>query len=85
MKDIKQYINEASYPGRESIEVNEKGKYGFMFFDPNSGIVSTYAMDKPQDLIDDYGYDEDEAEKLTKLKVGQSYCDMSDAIYTRIW
>lgn len=85
MKDIKQYINEASYPGQDAIEVDEQGKFGYMYYDPNSGIVSTYAMDRPQDIIDDYGYDDDDARRLIKLRVGQSYCDMSGAIYTRIW
>lgn len=85
MKDIKQYINETSYPGQEAIEVDEKGRFGYMYYDPNSGIVSTYAMDRPQDIIDDYGYDDAEAWRLVKLNVGQSYCDNSGAIYTRIW
>jgi len=85
MKDIKQYINEASYPGRDAIEINEKGKFGYMYYDPNSGVVSTYAMDRPQDIIDDYGYDDAEAWRLVKLNIGQSYCDDSGSIYTRIW
>ncbi len=85
MKDIKQYINETSYPGQEAIEINEKGKFGYMYYDPNSGVVSTYAMDRPQDIIDDYGYDDADAWRLVKLRVGQSYCDVSGAIYTRIW
>lgn len=85
MKDIKQYINETSYPGQEAIEVDEKGRFGYMYYDPNSGIVSTYAMDRPQDIIDDYGYDDADAWRLIKLNVGQSYCDNSSAIYTRIW
>lgn len=85
MKDIKQYINETSHPGQEAIEVDEQGKFGYMYYDPNSGIVSTYAMDRPQDIIDDYGYDDAEAWRLIKLRVGQSYTDDSGAIYTRIW
>jgi len=85
MKNIKQYINETSYPSQEAIEINENGKFGYMYYDPNSGVVSTYAMDRPQDIVDDYGYDEAEAWRLVKLKVGQSYCDDSGAIYTRIW
>ena len=85
MKNIKQYINETSYSGQEAIEVDEQGKFGYMYYDPNSGIVSTYGMDRPQDIIDDFGYDDADAWKLVKLRVGQSYCDMSGAIYTRIW
>ena len=85
MKDIKQYINETSYPGQEVKDILESGKFGYMYYDPNSGIVSTYAMDRPQDIIDGYGYDEAEAWRLVKLRVGQSYCDDSGAIYCRIW
>lgn len=85
MKGIKDYINETSYPGQEAINVDERGKFGYMYYDPNSGVVSTYAMDSPQGIIDDFGYDNDEARKLIKLRVAQSYCDMSGAIYTRIW
>lgn len=85
MKSIITYLNEASYSGREAIEVDEQGKFGYMYYDPNSGVVSTYGMDRPQDIIDDFGYDDAEAWRLIKLRVGQSYCDMSGAIYCRIW
>ena len=85
MKNIKQYISEGSYPGKDAIEISEKGKFGYMYYDPNSGVVSTYAMDRPQDIIDDYGYDDADAWRLVKLNVGQSYCDESGSIYTRIW
>ena len=63
MKDINNYINESSgnYPGQEAIEVSEQGKYGYMYYDPNSGIVSTYCMDDWKELVDtimiDWNYD----------------------------
>lgn len=87
MKDINKYINEASgsYPGEEAIEIWQKGKYGFMYYDPNSGLISTYCMNRPQDLVDEFGYEEEDAEKMAKMKVGQSLTDVSSAIYTRIW
>lgn len=87
MKNIKQYINESSgrYPGDESIEINEMGKYGYMYYDPNSGIVSTYCMHDWQELVVDYGEDEDWAKKLEKLRVGQSLDHPSGSIYCRIW
>ena len=87
MKDIKNYINESrgSYPGQESIDVNEMGKYGYMYYDPNSGLVSTYCMDGWKNLVDDFGEDEDWAKKLERLRVGQSLDHDSGAIYCRIW
>jgi len=87
MKDIKNYINESrgSYPGDECIEVNEVGKYGYMYYDPNSGLVSTYCMDDWKELVDDFGEVDDWAKKLEKLKVGQSLEHPSSAIYCRIW
>lgn len=87
MKDIDQYINEAigSRPGDEAIEIMELGKYGYMYYDPNSGVVSTYAMDDYKDLVDDFGEDDKWAKKLEGLKVGQSLEHPSSAIYCRIW
>ena len=87
MKDIKQYINEAhgSYPGEEMIEVTEAGFYGYMYYDPNSGIVSTYSMINWKELVNDFGEDDAWAKKLEKLKVGQSLEHPSGAIYCRIW
>lgn len=87
MKDINNYINESSgnYPGQEAIEVSEQGKYGYMYYDPNSGVVSTYCMDDWKELVDDFGEDDDWAKSLQKLKVGQSLRHPSWAIYTRIW
>lgn len=87
MKDIKNYINESSstYPGQEAIEVTEAGYYGYMYYDPNSGIVSTYCMLSWKDLVNDFGEIDDWAKKLEKLKVGQSLEHASGAIYCRIW
>lgn len=87
MKDINNYINEASgsYPGQEAIEVSEQGKYGYMYYDSNSGIVSTYCMNSWKNLVDDFGEIDDWAKDLEKLKVGQSLEHISGAIYTRIW
>ena len=87
MKDIKNYINESAgrHPGDEAIEVNEEGKYGYMYYDPNSGLVSTYCMDSWKSLVDDFDEDEDWAKDLEKLRVGQSLEHDSGAIYCRIW
>ena len=87
MKDINKFINEstAKNPGVELLEINETGKYGYMYYDPNSGIVSTYSMNGWKDLVDDFSADEDYAKDLEKLKVGQSLEDDSNTIYTRIW
>ena len=87
MKDIKQYIDEArgSWPGSDAIDVAEAGFYGYMYYDPNSGIVSTYGMNSWKDLVTDFGEDEGWAKKLEKLKVGQTLTHPSSAIYTRIW
>ena len=56
-----------------------------MYYDPNSGVVSTYAMDDYKDLVDDFGEDDKWAKKLEGLKVGQSLEHPSSAIYCRIW
>ena len=87
MKDIKSYIKESAgrRPGDEAIEINEEGKYGYMYYDPNSGLVSTYCMDSWRKLVDDFGEDEDWAKDLEKLRVGQSLEHDSGAIYCRIW
>ncbi len=82
MKDIKQYINENH---NDMIDVRETGKFGYMYYDPNSGIVSTYSMNSYQDLVSDFGEDEDWAKKLERLRVGQSLDHDSGAIYCRIW
>ena len=82
MKDIKQYINENH---NDMIDVRETGKFGYMYYDPNSGIVATYSMNSWKNLVDDFGEDEDWAKELEKLKVGVSLDHPSGAIYTRIW
>ena len=83
MKDIKEYINEAS-SGDSAIDVREKGKYVYMYYDDTSGIVATYSMNSWRDMVDDFGDGFDDfAKALEKLKVGESYSDM-DAIYCRI-
>lgn len=82
MKDIKSYITEGS--GRDAIDVREKGKYVYMYYDDASGLVATYSMNSWKDFVEDFGEDfEDFAKSLEKLKVGQSYSDMG-AIYCRI-
>lgn len=87
MKDINEYIKESSgkHPGIESIEVVEAGSYGYMYYDPNSGIVGTYGMNDWEDMVDEFGVEEDWAKRLQKLKVGQSIQDRSGSTYTRIW
>ena len=87
MKGIKDYINEShgSYPGQEVIDVSEEKKYGYMYYDPNSGVVSTYCMDSWKELVEDFNEDEDWAKKLEKIKIGQSIEHPSNSIYTRIW
>ena len=82
MKDIKQYINENH---NDMIDVRETGKFGYMYYDPNSGIVATYSMNSYQDLVNDFGEDDDWAKKLERLRVGQSLDHDSGAIYCRIW
>jgi len=82
MKDIKEYINENH---NDMIDVRETGKFGYMYYDPNSGIVATYSMNNWKSLVDDFGEDEDWAKELEKLKVGKSLDHPSGAIYTRIW
>lgn len=82
MKDIKSYINESS--DRNVIDMSEKGKYIYMYYDDASEIVGIYSMNGWKDMVEDFGEDfEDFAKSLEKLKVGQSYSDMN-AIYCRI-
>ena len=87
MKNIITYINESrdTYPGQEAIDVREAGFYGYMYYDSNSGIVSTYCMNSWKELVNDFGEDEDWAKDLEKLKVGKSLDHPSGAIYCRIW
>lgn len=87
MKNICEYIKESSgrKPGDEAIEIREEGKYGYMYYDPNTGLVSTYCMNSWKNLVDDFGEDEDWARDLEKLRVGQSLDHDSGSIYTRIW
>lgn len=82
MKDIKEYINENH---NDMIDVRETGRFGYMYYDPNSGIVATYSMNSWKNLVDDFGEIDDWAKDLEKLKVGQSLEHISGAIYTRIW
>ena len=67
-----------------AIEVDLDRKYVFMIYDPNSGVVSCFDCDSYNDLVSEWGYDEDEAKKIVKQKSGQSYIDASGAIYTKI-
>lgn len=84
MKNIQSYIKEG-YPNSELIDVDENGKYGYMYYDVNSGLVGVYSMNSYKDLVNDFGEDDDWAKKLEKLKVGESLFHDSGAIYCRIW
>ena len=86
MKDIIQYINEnINEKYNDIIDVKETGKFGYMYYDPNSGVIATYGMNNWKDLVDDFGEDEDWAKELEKLKIGKSLDHPSGAIYCRIW
>jgi len=85
MKNLTNYITEKTEQSKETIEVSVKGKFGYMVYDPNSGTVFVFSMDRPQDIIDEYGYKDEEAWRLAKLNVGQTYCDDSGSLNTRIW
>ena len=84
MKNISEYIA-TGYSNPEMIDVDENEKYGYMYYDVNSGVVSVYGMNSYKDLVNDFGEDEDWAKKLEKLKVGESLFHASGAIYCRIW
>ena len=87
MKDIKTYINESrgSWSRDEYIEVDEHGFYGYMYYDPNTGVVSTYGMNYWSDFARDYNADPVWAKELSKIKVGESITGVDGSIYTRIW
>lgn len=84
MKNISEYIA-TGYSNPEMIDVDENEKYGYMYYDVNSGVVSVYGMNSYKDLVNDFGEGEDWAKKLEKLKVGESLFHASGAIYCRIW
>lgn len=84
MKNISEYIA-TGYSNPEMIDVDENEKYGYMYYDVNSGVVGVYGMNSYKDLVNDFGEDEDWAKKLEKLKVGESLFHASGAIYCRIW
>lgn len=67
-----------------AINVDLNGKYVFMMYDPNSGICNCFDCNSYKDLINDWGYVDSEAKKITSLKYGKSYEDASGAVYTRI-
>ena len=57
----------------------------FMMYDENSGTVGCFDFDDPQDLVNDYGYEETVAKKLFTMNKGETYIDKTtSAILTRI-
>jgi len=85
MKDIKHYVTERLYDPRNEIEIDEEGKFGYMVYDQNTGLLFTFGVDRAKDMVMQYSYEESVADDLINLKLGQSYTDDSGAIYCRIW
>ena len=57
----------------------------FMMYDENSGTVGCFDFDDPDELINDYGYEEKLANRLFSMNKGETYVDKeTSAILTRI-
>lgn len=85
LSNISMFVEkEYSAKNGAAITVDLDGKYVFMMYDRNSGIVSCFAFDDPKIYASDWGLDEENANVLCDLKIGESLTDISDAIITRI-
>ena len=87
MKNLKDFISEGRVSQNNEWEVSNvgEGKFGFMSYDENSGLISVISFDKLEEFAKKQGLDPEDFKNIDKLKVGQStYTDVS-MIYTRIW
>lgn len=87
MKNLKEFITEGWASQNNEWEVSNagEGKFGFMSYDENSGLISVISFDKLDEFAKKQGLDPEDYKNIDKLKVGQStYADVS-MIYTRIW
>lgn len=87
MKQLNEIIREATFAKDveiERVEADGDCKYVWMSYDDNSGMVIIFQADKPADLAEAYSTDEEYYKPLFHLKVGQTYTDEADVIYTRI-
>ena len=90
-------INESAIRGDGSVSKYKEGntevtviedigaKYLFTMYDENSGEMDILATHNIVEyLVDTWGMDDSEANKIGNLKIGQSYVDSSNAIYVRL-
>ena len=77
-------INESKYEV-DSCRAEGKMKYGYMFYEENSGTVTVIQFNKLSEYAKYNGFDEEDFMEMDKLKVGESVYDGVSAIYTRIW
>ena len=77
-------INESKYEV-DSCRAEGKMKYGYMFYEENSGTVTVIQFNKLSEYAEYNGFDEEDFMEMDKLKVGESVYDGVSAIYTRIW
>lgn len=77
-------VNESKYEV-DSCRADGKMKYGYMFYEENSGTVTVIQFNKLSEYCDHEGFDEEDFMGMDKLKVGESVYDGASAIYTRIW
>lgn len=77
-------INESKYEV-DSCSATGNMKYGYMFYEENSGTVTIIQFNKLSEYAKYNGFDEEDFMEMDKLKVGESVYDGVSAIYTRIW
>lgn len=87
MKNLKDFINEGWVSQNNEWEVSnvDRGKFGFMSYDENSGLISVISFDKLEEFARKQGFDTEDYMDIDKLNVGQSAYDGVSMIYTRIW
>ena len=87
MKNLKDFINEGWASQNNEWEVSnvDKGKFGYMWYDENSGLIGVISFDKLEEFARKQGFDAEDYMGIDKLNVGQSVYDGVSMIYTRIW
>ena len=89
MKNIVDFINEGNINESKyevaSCRAEGNMKYGYMFYEENSGTVTIIQFNKLSEYAKYEGFEEEDFMEMDKLKVGESVYDGASAIYTRIW
>ena len=86
MKTLRDFINESrSIDNEWSVDYTNDGKFGFMYYEANAGLVGVISFDKLEKFAKSQGFNVEDYMGIDKLKVGESVYDGASYIYTRIW